>query len=58
MTVTYEGDALEIGFNAAYMLEMLKYIPTDEVRMTFKAPSARRPASRWAGMIRRATWRW
>jgi len=38
VTVTYEGDALEIGFNAAYMLEVLKYIPTDEVRMTFKAP--------------------
>jgi len=38
VTVTYEGDTLEIGFNAAYMLEVLKYIPTDEVRMTFKAP--------------------
>lgn len=38
MTVTYDGDALEIGFNAAYLLEVLKYIPTDEVRMTFKAP--------------------
>jgi len=24
VTVTYEGDALEIGFNAAYMLEVLK----------------------------------
>ncbi|MFL5518779.1 MAG: DNA polymerase III subunit beta [Gemmatimonadales bacterium] len=38
MTVSYEGDPLEIGFNAAYLLEILKYIPTDEVRMTFKAP--------------------
>ncbi|MBI4541987.1 MAG: DNA polymerase III subunit beta [Gemmatimonadetes bacterium] len=38
MAVTYEGDALEIGFNAAYLLEMLKYMPTDEVRFTFKAP--------------------
>lgn len=38
VTVTYEGEALEIGFNAAYLLEILKYIPTDEVRMTFKAP--------------------
>jgi DNA polymerase III subunit beta len=36
--VSYEGDPLEIGFNAAYLLEILKYIPTDEVRMTFKAP--------------------
>ncbi len=38
MPVTYEGDALEIGFNAAYLLEMLKYMPTDEVRFTLKAP--------------------
>ncbi len=38
VTVSYEGDPLEIGFNAAYMLEILKYMPTDEVRMTFKAP--------------------
>jgi DNA polymerase-3 subunit beta len=38
LNVSYEGDPLEIGFNAAYLLEILKYIPTDEVRMTFKAP--------------------
>ncbi|HEX2611360.1 MAG TPA: DNA polymerase III subunit beta [Gemmatimonadales bacterium] len=38
VNVSYEGDPLEIGFNAAYLLEILKYIPTDEVRMTFKAP--------------------
>jgi DNA polymerase III subunit beta len=38
MPVTYEGDQLEIGFNAAYLLEILKYMPTDEVRFTFKAP--------------------
>src|SRR4051794_41124790 len=38
INVSYEGDPLEIGFNAAYLLEILKYIPTDEVRMTFKAP--------------------
>ncbi|HMA43398.1 MAG TPA: DNA polymerase III subunit beta, partial [Gemmatimonadales bacterium] len=38
MAVTYEGDALEIGFNAAYLIEILKYMPTDEVRFTFKAP--------------------
>jgi len=36
--VNYEGDTLEIGFNAAYLLEILKYMPTDEVRMTFKGP--------------------
>jgi DNA polymerase-3 subunit beta len=38
LAVAYEGDPLEIGFNAAYLLEVLKYMPTDEVRMTFKAP--------------------
>jgi DNA polymerase-3 subunit beta len=38
MTVAYEGDPLEIGFNASYLLEILKYLPTDEVRMSFKAP--------------------
>jgi DNA polymerase III subunit beta len=38
VNVSYEGDPLEIGFNAAYLLEILKFIPTDEVRMTFKAP--------------------
>jgi DNA polymerase-3 subunit beta len=38
LNVSYEGDPLEIGFNASYLLEILKYIPTDEVRMTFKAP--------------------
>ena len=36
--VSYDGDPLEIGFNASYLLEILKYIPTDEVRLTFKAP--------------------
>jgi DNA polymerase-3 subunit beta len=38
LTVSYDGDPLEIGFNATYLLEILKFIPTDEIRMTFKAP--------------------
>jgi len=38
LTLTYEGDPLEIGFNASYLLEILKYLPTDEIRMTFRAP--------------------
>jgi DNA polymerase-3 subunit beta len=38
LSVTYEGEALDIGFNAAYLLEILKYMPTDEVRLTFKGP--------------------
>jgi DNA polymerase III subunit beta len=36
--ISYDGDPLEIGFNANYLLEILKFIPTDEVRLTFKAP--------------------
>jgi DNA polymerase III subunit beta len=38
LPVEYEGEPLEIGFNATYILELLKYMPTDEVRMSFKAP--------------------
>lgn len=38
LPVRYTGDALDIGFNANYLLEILRYIPTDEVKMTFKAP--------------------
>ncbi len=38
LAVRYTGDPLDIGFNASYLLEILKYMPTDEVRLTFKAP--------------------
>ncbi len=38
LPVEYEGDPLEIGFNASYLLELLRYMPSDEVRMSFKAP--------------------
>jgi DNA polymerase-3 subunit beta len=38
LAVAYEGEPIEIGFNAMYLLEILKYMPTDEVRVTFKAP--------------------
>src|ERR1043166_8182551 len=38
MPVRYTGDQLDIGFNATYLLEILRYIPTDEVKLTFKAP--------------------
>jgi DNA polymerase-3 subunit beta len=38
LPVEYDGEPLEIGFNAQYLLELLKYMPTDEVRMSFKAP--------------------
>ena len=36
--VSYDGDPLEIGFNATYLLEILRYMPTEEVKLTFKAP--------------------
>jgi DNA polymerase-3 subunit beta len=36
--VRYNGDPLDIGFNAAYLLEILRYLPTEEIRLTFKAP--------------------
>jgi DNA polymerase III subunit beta len=38
LELSFEGDGLEIGFNAHYLLEVLRYMPTDEVKMTFKAP--------------------
>lgn len=38
MTVAYDGDPLEIAFNASYVLEVLKFMPTDEVRLSFKTP--------------------
>ncbi len=36
--VKYSGDAMDIGFNGLYLLEVLRYMPTDEVRITFKHP--------------------
>ena len=38
LEVSYEGEPLAIGFNANYLLEVLRYVGTDEVRMGFKAP--------------------
>ena len=38
LPIRFTGDPLDIGFNANYLLEMLRYIPTDEVRLTLKAP--------------------
>jgi len=36
--VGYDGEELEIGFNANYLLEVLRYMPSEEVRLAFKAP--------------------
>tara|TARA_Y100000588_G_C14198958_1_gene901571 strand:- start:894 stop:1508 length:615 start_codon:yes stop_codon:yes gene_type:complete len=38
LELEYQGQELEIGFNANYLLEVLRYMPTDEVRLTFQAP--------------------
>ena len=38
LELLYEGEEMEIGFNANYLLEVLRYMPTEEVKVTFKAP--------------------
>ena len=38
LEVGYDGSELEIGFNANYLLEVLRYMPSDEVNLAFKAP--------------------
>jgi DNA polymerase III subunit beta len=38
LPIRYDGDQLEIGFNASYLLEILRFMPTDEIKLTFKAP--------------------
>lgn len=43
LAVSYEGAPLEIGFNAQYLLEVLRYIETDDVKVSMSAPE--RPAT-------------
>ncbi|MSR22176.1 MAG: DNA polymerase III subunit beta [Gemmatimonadetes bacterium] len=38
LEVSYTGEPLVIGFNANYLLEVLRYVGTQEVRLGFKAP--------------------
>ena len=38
LPIRFTGDPLDIGFNANYLLEILRYMPTEEVKLTFKAP--------------------
>lgn len=38
LDVSYGGEEIEIGFNANYLLEVLRYMPTAEVKLSFKAP--------------------
>ncbi|KPK82165.1 MAG: hypothetical protein AMS25_03420 [Gemmatimonas sp. SM23_52] len=43
LPVEYSGPPLDIGFNANYLLEVLRYIGTEEVRISLGAPE--RPAT-------------
>lgn len=38
LEIGYDSEELEIGFNANYLLEVLKYMPSEEVDIAFKAP--------------------
>ncbi len=38
LEVGYDGEPISIGFNANYLLEVLRYVGTDEVKMSFRAP--------------------
>ncbi|HUP01881.1 MAG TPA: DNA polymerase III subunit beta [Gemmatimonadota bacterium] len=38
MPVAFEGSPIEIGFNASYLLEVLRFVDSSEVEMTLKAP--------------------
>jgi len=38
LEISYDGEELEIGFNANYLLEVLRYMPSEEVKVAFKAP--------------------
>lgn len=38
LEVAYDGEPVIIGFNANYLLEVLRYVGTDEVKLGFKAP--------------------
>jgi DNA polymerase-3 subunit beta len=38
LEIDYQGDQLEIGFNANYLLEVLRFMPTEDVELAFKAP--------------------
>ena len=36
LPVRYDGDPMDIGFNGMYLLELLRYMPTEEIRFTFR----------------------
>ncbi len=43
LAIQYTGEPVDIGFNASYLLEVLRYIETEDVKLTLKAPE--RPAT-------------
>ena len=43
LPIAYTGEPVDIGFNAAYLLEVLRYMEADEVKVSLKAPE--RPAT-------------
>jgi DNA polymerase-3 subunit beta len=43
LPIQYEGAPIDIGFNAQYLLEVLRYIGSDEVKVRLSAPE--RPAT-------------
>lgn len=51
IAIQYTGDPLDIGFNSSYLLEILRYMPSDEVRFTFKSPerAATVEPEKWSG---------
>lgn len=38
LPIQYDGDPIDIGFNGMYLLEILRYMPTEEIKFTFKEP--------------------
>jgi DNA polymerase-3 subunit beta len=38
VAVTFEGEAMAVAYNAAYLLEILRHLPAGELEMTLKTP--------------------
>ena len=38
LSVEYSGEDIEIGFNAEYLLEAIRNVPDDDIKITMKAP--------------------
>ncbi len=39
LTCSYEGEDMEIGFNAKFLIEMLEHLEADEVTLKLSAPN-------------------